>query len=494
MFINKLKVLNKIIYIALFLIAFVVVFASTYNPLNFRRMHVDSSVYVTISQGIIRGQMPYRDFVDNKGPLTYLMSVPGLFLGGFTGIWITEIILYFITVLFAYKTALFFGNHYNALLGTIFTFVVLLSFLFLYAGTEEYSLPFLMISLYIFTKYYFSLETEIKFTELMVLGLCFASAVMIRLNIFPLWAGFCIVIFVETIIKRRFALLGKYVVGFCLGAAIVLLPLYLYLKYNHIFDAFVKQVIIGGASRGFGGSNIREITKNFFSVINRTYCTLPFCLGLYWTIINFKKKYFSYYLAYTVSYLLMILFLSFLFGDYHFNIVLVPFFVPVITFFVDIVHKEFSKLKIRKTVLVLFFCFVLIEGISRYSFNLSKTFFDKSWEQLTKAGRLIDENTKPDDKIISLGFNGYIYPFTKRNAVSKYIFQGPEYNLIPGARDEFLTDVLTNKPTIIAILKTENGIGQIMDDWHAPILEMIDNEYRLLSDENGFNLFIRDDR
>jgi len=107
-FINKQNISNKVVYIVLFFIAFAVVFASTYNPLNFRRMHVDSSVYITVAQGITRGFLPYRDFVDNKGPLAYFLSVPGLLLGGFTGVWITELILLFVTTLFAWKTALFF--------------------------------------------------------------------------------------------------------------------------------------------------------------------------------------------------------------------------------------------------------------------------------------------------------------------------------------------------------------------------------------------------
>jgi len=71
----KINILNKsniMLYVTLFIFAFAVVFTSTYNPINLKRMHVDSSVYITISQGIIEGKLPYKDFVDNKGPLAYL--------------------------------------------------------------------------------------------------------------------------------------------------------------------------------------------------------------------------------------------------------------------------------------------------------------------------------------------------------------------------------------------------------------------------------------
>jgi len=482
---------NSIIYIMLFFIAFLVIFSSTYNPINFRRMHVDSSVYVTIAQGITRGQLPYKDFVDNKGPLLYLLNAAGLRIGGFTGIWITELILMCISVFFAYKTALFFGDRYKAFLGTVFSFVALLAFFSLFAGTEEYTLPFLIISLFIFTKYFFSPKREICFSELIILGMCFAFAIMMRLNNFPLWVGFCLVIFVESIIKRRFVLLGKYVAGFCIGIIIVFVPLFLYLRLNGIFDLFVKQVIMGGTARGFGGATVKETVKNFFWVLNRTYSALPLCLGLFWTITNFKQKHFAYYLGYTISYFLSVLFLSVLSGGDHFNIGLIPLFIPVITFFVDIVHKEFSQKKLHNAVLIIFFFLVFIEGATRYSYNLLKIFFDNSGEHLIRAGRMIDENTKPGDKIISLGFNGYIYPFTQRDATSKYIYQGSGLDQIPDSREEFISDILTGKPAIIALFNEEDGIGQIMDSWHQPVFDMIETDYRILSDDNGFILYIR---
>jgi hypothetical protein len=190
-----------LIFGALFLIALLFVFSSTYNPFNFRSMPLDSSVFMAVTHGISIGQLPYRDLADNKGPLLYLMNVPGFMLGSFAGVWITELILMCIAVLFAYKTALFFGGKYAALCGTAFTFVAALAFFDECIGVEEYSLPFLMISLYIFTKYYFSPKHDVSIIELIVLGICFASSVLIRINMFTLWAGFCFVVFLELIMK-----------------------------------------------------------------------------------------------------------------------------------------------------------------------------------------------------------------------------------------------------------------------------------------------------
>lgn len=259
---DKQNKIDKYVSVGLFLIALAFVFSSTYNPFNFRRMHVDSSAYMTITKGIGQGLLPYRDFVDNKGPLMYLLNVPGFMLGGFTGVWLTELLLMCIAVLFAYKTALFFISPYKALGVTAGTFAAALAFFTVCAGTEEYALPFLMIALYIFVKYYFSSQRDASLLDLIALGFCFAFAVFIRLNMFPLWAGFCIVIFLEAIVKRRFALLGKYLFGFCAGMVIVCVPVFLYLKLNGIISDFAYQVILGSASRGFSGTSVKQTAQN----------------------------------------------------------------------------------------------------------------------------------------------------------------------------------------------------------------------------------------
>jgi hypothetical protein len=481
---------DKKIYIGLFLFALVIALSSSYNPINFRRMHIDSSIYVTISQGIINGQLPYRDFSDNKSPLNYLINVPGMYFGGFTGIWLTELIFLFVSILFAYKIALLFGDKRKALLGTVFGFIVSLVFFTVYTGSEEYSLPFLMISFYLFTKNMLSGEQDFKFSELIVLGICFACSIMIRLNMFPLWAGFCLVIFIVTLAKRRFLMAGKYILGFCSGMLIVLIPLYLWMSLNGIFDDFVVQVLFAGTSRGFGGSSLRTLAMNFFLAINRICSVAPIFFGLYYIVLHYKKPTFAYYFAYTFSYFLMVLFFSFFSGEIHYNMALVPFFIPALTVLAGFLYNAFSEKKGKGVIVICFLSLLFFEGIVNYFYDLSKIFYDKSGQQLMRIGKMVDTNTNPDDKIISLGANCYIYPFTKREAASKHACQGYFVDLVPGARDEFISDILTNKPAIIV---TTNFAGdeQFSEYWYGPIFEMMEKEYGPLYSENGIALFKR---
>jgi hypothetical protein len=268
---------------------------------------------------------------------------------------------------------------------------------------------------------------------------------------------------------------------------IVIIPVYFYLKTNGIINDFLSQVIYGGASRGFA-NNLKQTAKQFFVVINRNYSFLPLVAGIFLCIINYRKKYFAFFAGYTISSILMVLFLSFSGGDSHYNLVLIPLFVPVLAFFVQIINTTFSNIKFRKTILIIFLCVVFSEGLLKYIDDIIEIFTNNSGSELRAAGKLIDDNTDPDDKIISLD-SSYIYPFTKRYAVSKYTHQASSIAPLAGAREEFLSDVLTRKPAIIVIFDDDNGHYDYLPKWYTSIYTLMANEYELLSDKNMFYIF-----
>jgi len=489
--INKLLKSEKSIYIILFIITFFIVINSTYSPVNFRRMHIDSSVYTTIAQGITRGHLPYLDFVDNKGPLTYLFSAFGLLIGGFTGLWLLELLFIFVTVIFAYKTALFFANKQIALLGTALSLCAFYTFFTINAGTEGYALPFLTISFYIVTKYFFSEKQNTSFLDIFIFGACFACAVLCKQSMFALWFGFCFIIFIDLIIKKQFLNLIKYFVGFLLGIIIIFIPVLLYLQINGIFNVFIDQYLFAGYKHGFASPSLKGIFQNIYAVLNRSLTFIPFFVCVFWIITRFKQKEYKYYFGFILSYLFFILNFSLSFGGTHHNMVLLPYFVPCFVFLADIIITYFDKLKIKRIFIFLFFIVVFSEGLINYLYDTSKILFNNSGQKLKQAGKMIDENTNQGDKIISLGTNAYIYLFTQREAASRYIFQGVGLNHIPGANKEFISDILTNKPKIIAAFYDDHVEYNYEAAWHEPVYELINSDYELLSSENGFNLYIR---
>ena len=485
---NKAKM---VIYAGLFFLAFCVCLISCLNPFALRNIDKDTSVFLTIAQGITRGQVPFRDFYDNKGPLLYLMSAPGFALGRFTGVWITELILMCISVFFAYKTALFFGSRVFAFIGVVVSFIIFMAFFYEAAGTEEYSLPFMIISLYIFTRYYFT-QKNISPPEIIILGFCFASSVLIRINMFPLWLGFCTVICIETVIKRDFTGLAKYILLFFTGILIITIPVIMYLKSNNAITDYIQQNFITGSSRGFSGFSLKYFVKSFFTIIDKNFCFTPLIAASIWIIKDFTGKERGYYVGYSMAYIMTVIFYAVIRTNFdHYNMTLTPFLVPAFTFLIREIYKYFRDIKKNKVCFAIFLCILFSSQLVNGLYDIYGSFTNsQSRKDDIITGRTIDEQTTEGDKIIFLGFPCRIYLFTQRDTASRYIYQISGASYEPNAQDEFLMDLYKNKPAIIAV-ENMDGHYEYLPEWYAPVYGMIESGYQMITDKNGYFLFKR---
>jgi hypothetical protein len=494
---NKTAKQDLAVYGGLFLLAFIVVFISCLNPFGSKGVDADTSVYLTIAQGITRGQVPFKDFFDNKGPLTYLISTPGMRIGGLTGVWLTELLFMCVSVFFAFKTALFFGNKRFAFLGVICSFIVFQSFFYEVAGTEEYSLPFMMISFYIFTKYFFTQTESYKEPpayELIIIGICCAMSVFIRINMFPLWMGFCLVIFFQNIAEKQWICILKYILCFTLGILIVSIPVFLYLKNSNTLSDYINQNFFSGGSRAFTGFSIKDFVKSFLIIMYKNFCFIPLAAGFIWIVKKSEHIRLVYTLAYLLSYLLTIFFLAVIRTNFdHYNMTLTPFLIPGFTFLVRLCFSYFADRKHKNIVVLAFLGLLLAKEISLWFYDgyILINRKDTTRNDLIAAGNMIDRYTEPGDRIISLGFPCQIYLFTERQSASRYIYQTSGAAYDPQMQREFLLDLEKNKPKIIAVRRDEQGRYDYLPGWYAPVYAMIAAEYRLLSDEHGFYLFIR---
>ena len=140
-----------------------ILFRSPLSPGATTVQGCDSAVFQYMAQGMNRGLVPYKDLFDHKGMLVYLIDWIGINLfNGSIGVWIMEIIFMFINFAVIWKIVkLFSDNKMVAFFTIIITF---LPFIEYYGGgnrVEEWSIPFILISLYKFIKY-FKLKSEVK--------------------------------------------------------------------------------------------------------------------------------------------------------------------------------------------------------------------------------------------------------------------------------------------------------------------------------------------
>ena len=80
--------------------------------------------------------------------------------------------------------------------------------------------------------------------RLMVCGGCLAAVLMLRPNMIPLWIVMCIGILVLKIRERDARGLGRFVLWFAAGMAVVLIPFLVWLGVNHILGNFWSDYIL----------------------------------------------------------------------------------------------------------------------------------------------------------------------------------------------------------------------------------------------------------
>ena len=104
----------------------------------------------------INGKILYKDFFDHKGPMLYLFETIGLAIsnGNTVGIWILEVMFMFANLCMLYKISRLYSNSkYINILATIITIIPILACLQFGNLSEEFASPFIIYSLYVFSKF-----------------------------------------------------------------------------------------------------------------------------------------------------------------------------------------------------------------------------------------------------------------------------------------------------------------------------------------------------
>lgn len=124
------------------------------SPLYSTNDWVDANIYFTIGRGMHQGLMPYRDLLDHKGPLLYLIHWAAAAVSdtSFFGVWLLEVLAGG-CVLYAFGRILllFCGRGWTFFALPLLAACVYSSAAFAQGDSaEEFCLPFLAIALYSF--------------------------------------------------------------------------------------------------------------------------------------------------------------------------------------------------------------------------------------------------------------------------------------------------------------------------------------------------------
>lgn len=473
-----IKILNKnkknILIIAFILfLSFIIVMQSPLNIFSdYPVSGTDSSVFRTVAYYMSKGLMPYKDIFDHKGPIIYIINYFGMIISNNHGVWLLELSFMFITLVFMYKIARLKCNKFCSIL-----ILLLLGSYFFQCFeqgnlTEEYALPFISISLYIFLDY-FKNNNLSKF-RLILCGVCFSIVCLLRVNMISLWIIFCIMILIKKIKEKQFKDLVNYLIHFTIGFLIILIPILIWLLINGAFSDFINNYIIFNIKYSTDPQRATLFNKwnalSYFANSPLSIITIILC------IFNLKKEPNLFTVGYFFYLILTYLLISLSGQSYpHYGMILIPLMVfPISTFFSS--QKNIS-------ILIILLTFISIpnwiNGVnSAVNYCNEKMQHVKKEEQIVEylVANDISGNSSDNDKITVFGNKNIIYLLSGRLSSSKYTYQVPIINVDKNISLEYFDDLQKNKPKII--VKTNEN--ELLDKF------IIENNYKEISNyDNG---------
>lgn len=242
-------------------ILFLMYFSYMTSPAFPRAYGWDSSFFQMVGAGMTKGYLPYRDFFDMKGPwLFFIEYAAELLWYGRTGIFLIQCI-WLCSVLFLcrqiYRKYFSGRGIVRSLLALLPLFIVLSATMEGGNLTEEWSLPFLFLPLYLALEFIIDEKEEHKPWHGFVYGVCFGVIALIRITNAVMICAIVLTVSFQLIKGRKWKNFlwnaGAFLAGI---AAAFVLPL-LYFGYygeigNMLYCVFVFGFIYGTEGYGFG--------------------------------------------------------------------------------------------------------------------------------------------------------------------------------------------------------------------------------------------------
>lgn len=248
---------------------------------------LDAGLFEYFGFAMSKGDVPYLNIFDHKGPVIFLVNYLGYALAGPFGIKCLYLlciygffnICYAIGRLFTSVTSIFFVD-------TIIYFVLIVFFEGGW-GFEGYVLPFISFSLYVFIKYL--LHEKLKNRDILFVGFSFAVVLLTKANMIGLWIVFALYLLMEFIYKKEYKRLLEVILYFATGALIFILPVCFYLAVTGSFSEMLFQSITINIiySKQPNDITIRKMLEWYFTLGNSFYLNLMMILA---TAIFAKKK------------------------------------------------------------------------------------------------------------------------------------------------------------------------------------------------------------
>lgn len=479
------KIINKILLASIFVVvsaAFLLFFSIYTSPL-YGRIKGDAAAYWFMGKMMTQGKVPYIDFFDHKGPLLMLIQYMGnLINDGLIGIFIIQVVFFVISLMGIYHIMLLYFDNSKAMIITLLSLVIVGVYYPSGNMTEEYTMPFVVWSIYFAVKYLKQEIYEDKSHNIwwsFLYGVTFMSCCLIRTtNIMPV-CSFVLVGIVALIKKKKWKnIVGNIATGL-MGCFVVLIPfLIYYLKENALYEMFYATFL-----HNFMYVVNTDITLADTSITRIVYFQFVFFFCIIIAAISFlysKKERFVSFCVMASSIIGIVTSLKMPYY-FHYLYIWLPIIIVTLGLMKNIILCE-KRWKVLALVSVgIFSVYVLL--LNAYTINQNLDYKHSAQTDIEKiAAREIVSNIPEEDKnrICVYNMEATFYTDTDINSCYKYFFvQDLQSGSSKKLKDEFVGIMETKEAKYIITYKDKKNA----------LDEFIRKEYNLDAQNEVYNLW-----
>lgn len=404
-------------------------------PGNHMNPDWDSAVFLYIGKRMTEGKIPYVDLFDHKGPLLYLIQYLGCLLSpnSFTGVWFLEIINLFVALFISCKTVRLLAKRNSSIYITLLLTYFLCGWKVWQGGnfSEEYALPWISIALYIFV--YFFKNNTYKSHHIILLGFSFAAVFLLRANMVAVWIAWIPAVALILLFQKRFHELRSCITLFIFGTILLFLPTVLIALKNRSLYAMWRYYILFNFS--YTGQVRLNIASWLKSALSSVLLLWPGLMAIIVWLFTHPKDKFQWLnlLFFLVSQItIQMSGRSFV----HYQIQMLPVFILPFLYCSERSADLFASkkcLRCGNNALILGTCFFMLLGAIVF-----RAYRDKTPVTNEPVIEYLSKQTEPDDDVLVLGNNAWIYLAADRKTENPFFYQSPPIEISDEVYQEFI--------------------------------------------------------
>lgn len=453
--------------------------ASPLHPWSKQYPDIDSSIFIYFGKAMREGFIPYKDMFDHKGPFLWVIQWLGITLGNgnLAGIWFLEWFCLIFDAWFLYQCArLFTKSDWVAVVAAGLSLEPLIHFLEDGNYGEEWALPFIIYSLYVFLKYL--KDGTFKLWQVFLTGVCLGCVLGIRVNMVAVWAAFLPFIFFRLIWLKQWKELRGCCLAFLGGLCAATLPFIIYyaavgalgdMWYAHITYNFFYTKESGGimAARDF----VRAVLKANWII------AAPFLFHIvYLLVMAARNRKVQWEWIVPAFYILTLAMAAV--GGYnfpHYAIILIPCLSVPLCVIMDLLCGLCRKIWIFTAVIAVLCLFTLKADIYKQKDMIEANEVVNEYDE--ELIGYIEEHSEKNDPILVMALNAKYYITTDRYAGTRYFIQHFMYDDDRSLYGKIM-DYIDGTPPKLIIMRVYNVDGDPWGEWmiqfHEDMLRKVD--------------------